>query len=179
MAVPSVTEKQLATAVRAFIVGVLPSGVPVLQGQQNKLAQPVKDSVFFTHRTRRRLSTEAVTWDYESPSASMLNRSASFEVIYQIDAYGPFSADNAQVLLSLFRSSYACDRFNALVPTGAIQPLYSTDPLQMPLVAGEDQYEDRWTMDLHVQANIQIDTSQDMASELEVEGIIMADREIT
>lgn len=178
MAVPSVTESQLDEAIRSFIIGVMPMGVTVIKGQQNRLPQPLKDFVIFTSRTRRRISTEQVEWFPGGEVVDDLRRTGGFEVIMQVDVYGPKAAENAQVIASLFRSSYACDRFKALVPSGAVQPLHSSDPQQMPLINAEEQYEQRWTMDAHMQANIYIEMDQETAIGLGVEAIYMADREI-
>ena len=48
----------------------------------------------------------------------------------------------------MFRDEYACDIFNAASINA--QPLYMTDPLQVPFVNGEQQYENRWTVDAHI-----------------------------
>lgn len=71
------------------------------------------------------------------------------KITMQMDVHGPLSADNAQILTTLLRDQYAVD---ALAPTCA--PLYASDPDQLPFINGEDQVEERWSIDAVLQANI-------------------------
>lgn len=65
----------------------------------------------------------------------------------QIDCYGPQSSDWATTLSVLLRSSWACE----MMTVG--KPLYVNDPLQLPLVDGEQQYEERWMVQAQFQYN--------------------------
>ena len=49
---------------------------------------------------------------------------------------------------ALFRDEYAADNMPA-----NIQPLYADNPMQMPLIDGEDQYEERWKLTASLQYN--------------------------
>lgn len=73
----------------------------------------------------------------------------STEVVYQIDVHGPASGDNAQTISTAFRDEYGVSLFAG---TG-ITPLYCEDPRQMPFTTAADQFEDRWTIDVHMQAD--------------------------
>jgi hypothetical protein len=71
------------------------------------------------------------------------------------------AADDVQTVMTAFRDNYACEFY-----TGVgfdIQPLYTSDPMQAPFVNGESQYEDRWTLDLVMQANPVISVPQQYA----------------
>ena len=74
------------------------------------------------------------------------------EFTAQIDVHGPGCGDIAETVATLFRSPYACD---FMAGSGyAIQPLYASDPAQLPFINGEQQYEERYTIDLRMQADI-------------------------
>ena len=87
----------------------------------------------------------------------------------QMDVHGPMSADNAQLLTTLLRDQYAVD---ALAPTCA--PLYASDPSQLPFINGEDQVEERWSIDAVLQANIVVVVPVQFAGALTI-GLIDVD----
>ncbi len=73
------------------------------------------------------------------------------EVTVQLDIHGPNSADNTQIITTLFRDQFATQQFEQ---SGFdMAPLYTSDPRQTPFVNGEQQYEERWTVDVALQAN--------------------------
>ncbi len=74
------------------------------------------------------------------------------EIVYQCDVHGPNSADNAHVISTVAWDSIAGLYFQS--NTSGVYPLYSEDPRQMPFINGEDQFENRWVVDIHLQANI-------------------------
>ena len=58
MAVPTPTQDQIGTALRGFLLTILPAGVPVIRGQDNMVPEPREgDFVIFTPIIRTRLST--------------------------------------------------------------------------------------------------------------------------
>jgi hypothetical protein len=86
------------------------------------------------------------------------------QVDIQIDIHGPASADNAQAIATLLRDSYATELFAA---SGFdVQPLYVNDPKQIPFVNGEQQVEERWTLDAVLQANPVVNVQQQFAGAL-------------
>jgi len=86
------------------------------------------------------------------------------QVTVQLDVHGPSSADNAQVITTLFRDQYASQMF---YQSGFdMAPLYTSDPRQSPFMNGEQQYEDRWTIDLVLQANPVLSVPLQFAVEL-------------
>ena len=87
----------------------------------------------------------------------------------QLDVHGPASADNVRVVDALFRSEYGVDAFAA---SGFdVRPLYAETARQIPFVNAEQQYEDRWTMDVHMQVNPVVGTPQLFADEVVVRTI--------
>ena len=88
------------------------------------------------------------------------------EVTIQADVHGPNSADNSIRISTLFRDQFAVSAFAV---TGiALSPLYTSNPRQMPFDNGEQQVEERWIIDLCMQANIGITVTQQFADALNV-----------
>lgn len=94
------------------------------------------------------------------------------KVTVQCDVHGPNSADNAQVISTLFRDEYAVDLIQAINP--AITPLYADDPKQIPFINAEQQYETRWIVEALLQANQTVAASQEFADKASV-GLIDVD----
>lgn len=92
----------------------------------------------------------------ETMSSGTLEILQSTEAVWQIDAHGPNSADNAQVISTVMRSSFAVDQ---MAGTG-VTPLFAEDPRQAPFVTAADQYEDRWMVDAHFEIDPIITTPQ-------------------
>jgi len=186
----SITETNVFTALRAFMLAILPSGVSVIRGQVNRVAEPSgPDYVVLTPGTRTRLATNVdaltvtrtglvfvgtggpITFVGSSPisffSATGAKTSqASTQFAVQVDVHGPNASDNAQIITTLFRDEYACD---ALAASGfEIQPLYASDPQQLAFINGEAQYEDRWGVDLQLQVNPVVSTPQEFADRLQI-----------
>ena len=88
------------------------------------------------------------------------------EIIVQCDLHGPASADNAQVITTYFRDDAGIQAFRTLV--SGLEPLYADDPRQIPFINGEQQYEERWCVDVHLQATPVITTSVQFATALSV-----------
>jgi hypothetical protein len=88
------------------------------------------------------------------------------EVTIQADVHGPASADNAARIATLFRDQFGVSAF--LDQGQWVSPLYTTTPRQMPFENGEQQTEERWIVDLTMQANVTIATPQQFAAELAV-----------
>lgn len=220
----SIPETALLTALRSFLLSVLPTGVEVIRAQVNRVSSPKGPFVTMTPLTRRRLSTNVdefndaslvgaiangvltvtnVVFGQVRVSASLYaegvadgtiitaaNPDGTFtvqpvqtvtsrqmfagvaeymqatEVTFQLDVHGKDSADNVQIISTLFRDEYACASFSA---SGYdVQPLYTSEPRQMPFITGESQYEDRWSIDVVLQANPVVTAPQQFAGALSV-----------
>lgn len=88
-------------------------------------------------------------------------------VTVQVDAYGPASADYAQILTTTFRDSFAVDQF--ALSGFDVAPLYADDANQIPLIDGESQYESRWTIKCVLQCNPVVSFPLQFADALQVE----------
>jgi hypothetical protein len=88
------------------------------------------------------------------------------EIVIQVDVHGPHGADNAQTISTTFRDDFAVQQFSA---SGFdVTPLYTEDPRQLPFLNAENAWEDRWTVDVHMQANISLNVPMQFAQAVKV-----------
>lgn len=170
----SITSDYLFTLLRSWILSVLESDIPVVRGQDNRVPEPQEDDwIEITPGGRTRLATNSDR--YLDPVAiGGLPPYASGQRIVceptqidiQVDVHGPCSSDNVARLEALFRDFDACEFFANLNP--AIQPLYSSDPKQLAFINDSEQFEDRWSIDFTLQANIEFTRPQTFAASLAV-----------
>jgi hypothetical protein len=73
------------------------------------------------------------------------------EVVIQVDVHGPNGHDNTQLISTLFRDEYGVEAFAAL--NANIAPLYAEEPRQIGFLNDSQQWENKFTIDLHLQAN--------------------------
>lgn len=159
MITPSITETQIFAALRAFMLGVV--DCEVIRTPVNRAAMPKGDFIALSPTSNTALSTNVATTIDQQQT---IKRPSQFVV--QVDCYGAGAGDRATTLATLLRSQYACEQFAA---SGLeIQPLYAGDAQQMPLVSGEDQYEERWTFDAVLQFNPVLVVAQQSALSLTV-----------
>lgn len=163
----SITESNVFAALRTFLLGILPTGIEVVNGQDNGVGEPIgPDFVEMTMIALRRLDTNVDTYTDPGTNPGTRNSKVSWEARVQLDVHGPNSADNSAIIATLFRDEYGCTVF-ASVNT-EIQPLYCEEPKQMPFINGENQYEQRWIIDAAIQYNPITQTPQDFAGEVNV-----------
>lgn len=154
------TQDALFVSVRTFILSLLPS-LEVIQGLGNNTPMPAGEFICLTASAQRRLSTNVTTDDAPGLARKIMQPT---EYSIQVDCYGPNSSDYATTLSAAWRDPYGCD---ALVTVGA--PLYSTDPIQVPLINGEQNYEQRWTFTALLQFNPILTLPQQYADVLDIE----------
>lgn len=156
-----ITEDFVVDTIGAFIHGVIGNDVPIVRGQDNLVPAPVGPNyIVITPSSRQRLSTNQDKYDGTAGTRTIRR---GILATFQIDFYGPDSADLTEAVTMVFRDMDGCD---AMAGTG-VQPLYCGDGRQMPLVNGEKQYEDRWTFYMNVQFNPSISTSVEFADSVE------------
>lgn len=227
--VPSVTQSNILTALRSFLLGILPDGIEVVAGQDNRVPEPsVPDFVTMTPIMQTRLETNVDSYQDVSFTASIAGNTMTVsavafgslavgqtvfgvnvadgtkiialgsgvggigtytisqaqtvasekmasgskiflqptKIVVQLDVHGPNSADNSQTISTLFRDDFAVQAFKA---SGFdVTPLYVTDPRQLPFTNENQQTENRWVIDAHMQANPTIRAPQEFADQLDI-----------
>jgi hypothetical protein len=102
----------------------------------------------------------------EAMAAGTKSTTESAQMAVQVDVYGPNSGNFAQIISTLFRDEYAVEQFAAL--SLAISPLYADEPRQLAFSDGEQQYENRWSIDLVMQVDETMTVPQQFADVLKV-----------
>ena len=168
------TQTDILTALRSFLIAVLPTGIEVVRGQINRVPQPLDaDFVVMTPLSRERIETNIDSYADGFPDAPGVRTTLQpTRVTVQLDIHGPDSADNAQIITTLFRDEYGCDAFR--LSGFDITPLHTSDPRQLAFINAEAQYEDRWSLDVVMQANPVVTSAQQFAGTLAI-GLIEID----
>lgn len=135
-----------------FLKTFLPAEVEVVQAQDNRVAMPKGGFVAMNNIGMDRLSFNVDGYNALTQTKSILT-ATKFAI--QLDFYGPDSQEWAIKTVALFRDEYA----TAIFPAN-IQPLYADDPVQIPLIDGEAQYEQRWRLAASLQYNPILSTAQ-------------------
>ena len=165
-----ITDQDVFTAMVALLATFLPADTQVVQGQDNQVAMPAGGFVLLTSGGMTRMGTNVESYSIINQTKSIV---VSTRYAVAIDLVGPLSQSWAMQLQTLFRDEYA----TSLMPAN-IQPLYADDPVQIPLVAGEAQYEQRWRVQAHLEYNPTITTAQQSATSISV-GIKPIDQTFT
>ena len=164
----SVTQTQLLTALRTFLLGVYDG--EVIKSQQNRVPMPTGNFCTMTPLFLTGLSTSRSSYTDPGTNPGTESNERSTEWRVQLDFYGASAADSAATVAALIRTSYACDQ---LAATG-MQPLYASEPKQTTLITAEQQFESRWTVDFIAQFNPVVQTPMDFADQLAV-GLVDVD----
>jgi hypothetical protein len=156
------TQDDLYTKLGAFVALLVPAGTIIVQGQVNRVPSPAGANwVLMQTILTRRLSTNVDNYDDPDPLPGTRARQQSVELSVQFDFYGPSAQDSAVMFSTMWRDDFGCDN---LAPT--CQPLYADEAKQAPLMTGEQQYLQRWTVTAALQYNAVTSTPQDFAGEL-------------
>lgn len=101
----------------------------------------------------------------QSIAAGVVTMLQPTRVTVQLDVHGPASADNVQIISTAWRDSYAVDQFST---SGFdVAPLYASEPRQVPFMNSEQQFENRWVIDVVMQANQIVTVPQQFADQLQ------------
>lgn len=175
----SLTQADVMTAVRSFLLGVLPSGIEVVKGFDNHVPQPKGPNyVQFFWIDTSRLATNwneyiGNTQPAPAPQDGKMQARKGAQARVQIDFYGPEAQEYAEMVSTLLRDEYGCNAFAAINPE--IQPLHADEAKNMPIVNGESQYEQRFMVEALLQINPVTTVPQDFAEELATEEFINVD----
>ena len=160
---PSITDNDVFTALRSFLLLILPSGTEVMQAQDNNVPMPVSGFVTMNNVNKKRLATNVHEYRRTVAPDGFRDVLTPTQYTIQLDFYGESSGDWAAVAQMMLRDEYATSNF----PDG-IKPLYADDPIQMPLIDGEMNYTQRWKLQAVLQYNPTVSMAQQFASQINV-----------
>ena len=166
----SITEADVFTVLGNFLTQVLPTGVAIVRGQVNRVPEPQGTNfVVMWPILTTRLEYNTDTYDSTAQTKSMLQ---PIQMDIQLDVHGPASADNSQIITTLMRDDYGTQSFTDICTAlGAgieVQPLYAGNRSQMPFMDGEQQVEERWIIQVSLQANPVVVIPQQSATAVSV-----------
>lgn len=142
---------------RAFLRAlVVPTGTEVIRGQSNRTPQPKGDHVLMQDVALTKLTT-----NIESYTADTLTIRAETQMRMQLDFYGLPAGEQALAASTLLRSSTAVVSLQPVCT-----PLHADDAFQSPLVTAEQQYLQRWTLEVFLQWNPIVTLPQQSADTL-------------
>ena len=166
--VSSITVDQVIDALKVFLMPFIPDGQnKIVRGQVNRVAQPADPCIVMTELLEVDLSQPRQ--DYQ-PTDSTATIHGPSRIDVQLDFYGELSSDYCKAVKQTFRSMWGSLQF----PPN-IQPLYTSDGVQSPMVSGEAQWQSRWTLTVSLQYNPVVTVPQEFADELGVHETIAAD----
>lgn len=144
-------QSAIQTAMRAFLLAVLPDGTEVFEGLDNRVPEPSNANfVTMTTLRRPRLATNQDTLNEDGDAIAM---EQSTEIVIQLDVHSDDTSrasDNAQIISTTFRDGYATEFFSDYP---GISPLYADEPRLVPFQNAESQYEPRYVVEAHLQAD--------------------------
>lgn len=142
----SLTTDDVFIGLQAWIADV--TGVPlakVIRELSNKVPEPLGEFILM-----RGLKKKNQGWNYSTydvASTETIVQPTEFKV--QVDCYGERAGDLATILATMFETDNAV----AFMAPFNICPLWGEDAVEMPIVNGEEQYENRFVLRLHLQYN--------------------------
>lgn len=92
-------------------------------------------------------------------SAGGKTMTMSDDTTVQLDFHSPdfLAGDLAKTAQIAFKDELATSFFSSLsAPLNAVSPLYAYNPKQVPFINAENQYEWRWSLDVHLQVDATI-----------------------
>jgi len=145
---PSLTENDVFVGLRAYLAAVVPAGCEVVQGQNNRVAEPAsRNFIVMTPANRTRLATNQTTWSREDDNPETVTLAHNTQFDMQLDIHGPGGSDIAAIVAATFPDDYGRDA----LATASLAPLFASEGHQVPFINGEKQYENRWVMTLSMQ----------------------------
>ncbi|MBS0966966.1 hypothetical protein JK165_12865 [Acetobacter okinawensis] len=152
---------QIYGAVRNWLLGILPAGMAVVQGQQNRVAPPALPFVTMLLLERERLATNS--WTY-TPTTREVREPVRLGM--QLGLFGPGAGAGVQAITTLWRDPDAAACFAGL--PFPLAPLDADAPTRSGFWEGKHQYEEHWSVVLHMQVTFQTSIAQDFATTLSV-----------
>lgn len=89
----SPTESEIYRAMRSWLIAILPAGMAVVQGQQNRNAAPRDPFAVMVIIGRQRIATNG--WTYDGVGTRTLTEQV--QVTMQVNLFGPASSNQMQI----------------------------------------------------------------------------------
>jgi len=156
-----IDDQDVFKAMRTFLQSFVPATVQVVQAQDNRVPMPKGGFITMNNTGMDRISFNIDNYESALEGKTILTPT---RYSMQLDFYGSLSQTWAMQTVALFRDEYA----TAIFPSN-IQPLYADDPIQIPLVDGEAQYEQRWKLLASLQYNPILSTTHQSMTAVEIE----------
>lgn len=151
------TQQDVQRAVFLYLRSLIPADIPVIFAQENDVEIPKPPFVMINPGLSHRIATNS---RMRSVDGHVTVEQATQSTV-QVDCYGQGGADRMAIITALWRDSYACDWFRHNVP--ALTPLYAQQRQHVQFINEAQDYEERWTVDLILQANQRVTYAEDTA----------------
>lgn len=155
---PDITQDDVFRALRAALVAALPSGTEVVRGYDNRVPMPPGQNFVVISLSGK--GALAQTVHGYAGATQEIEQSTAFHA--QADFYGDVSGDLSQTAMTLLRDEWSV---GIMKPFG-VAPLSCVDPTMAPLLPGEQQYVERWTLRIDLQATPVVSVPQQFADNL-------------
>lgn len=153
-----VTIDQVIDILADFITPFVPVGAEIIRAQVNRVPQPGAPCVVLTELLTTPLQ---MSWDEHDSTAQTTKINESKRIDIQVDFYDAQASEYCNAVKTAFRSSWGFDQF----PSN-LKPLYSADGIQSPMITGEQQWGNRWTLTVSLQYNPAVTVPQQSAQSL-------------
>lgn len=158
--IPTILIDAVIEALGSFIQPFVGEDTPITRAQVNRVPPPLPAFVELREILEMDLETPAFVNNGEYQQAAITTPT---RIDIQVDFYGPSAGDWCKAVKAVYRSVYAPSQF----PTG-MTSLFCSDGHQVPLVTGEEQYENRWVLTCSLQYNPDVFVPQQSATTLAV-----------
>lgn len=147
--VPVITplDKALVQAVGDFCRWATGADMPIQRGWANAVSRPRDSYVVVTPFGTTWQSTTTRTYVPGADGTGKLAVARSMSRRVQVDFYGPDAQAQAQAVATLAQDLAGCTFFAPY----ALTPLMVTDPQELTGMAGNEQAEPRWMLELELQ----------------------------
>lgn len=161
--VPSISVDQVIDAAASYIA--LFTSVEIIRGNVNRTPMPKSSFIALTE-----ISTQAINKPTENYADYTATLNEHNRIDIRVDFYGWDLAEVARAIHSSFRTIWSVDRFPSNV-----KPLLCTEPRKVNIINAEEQYEQRWYMDMALQYNPDVVVPQDTFNTLGEHSVVPAD----
>lgn len=156
------TESQALTALRALLIAAVGAGIPVVQGQDNRVPEPIEaEFIVFTPMHRAAVSSVVRVFD---PITSKTTFTQQVAILVQVSVHGDLAFDLATRAALLMSSGFATEFLAAR--SEPLQILEASDARQSPFLNAQQQVERMWSFDVRLQGSFSVSFDQQSALEL-------------